>query len=182
MQNKSFEKLEKIDNFVGTFFHIMLGGLIVLCVLLLILGFVICSFGDLAIGLIVAGCSIVIAVFGIIALHFANMLFEVLIDSLVDTKSSALYMANISAKCSELLDSKNNAKSAKPQEHRISFYLHQPQMGEYLTDKPDRFSKSIMNAMAFESEEEALKYADSKGLKIGEKWKVVKKDLIVPIE
>ena len=44
-----------------------------------------------------------------------------------------------------------------------------------------RVVKDIFSAIKFNSEEEAKRFADYKRIEIGEKWQIVKKNLIIPI-
>lgn len=111
------------------------------------------------------------------ALSISEVFLEIYVDSLFDIKSICIDVDNIDS----------NAKKNGYEECHC-FFLFYAVEGSYLSnetlnDKRLIATKKMSNAIRFDGIDEAQKFATSRNIVVdNEHWKIIKKDLIVPIE
>ncbi len=112
------------------------------------------------------------------------MFSNAVIDAMTDIKQTSIVVEDMQNNQKEQLSLKIESQSF---ETSTCYLLRYIEKGSYLSatsveDRSLRVTKSITTAIKFNSEQEAKKFADYKDLSVGEKWDIVKKDLIIPIE
>lgn len=180
MKNDNFNAISKADNMAKNFKIIMLVVVSALAAIYVIGGIVVCALVDVSTGITMLLSGIIIGVLGVFGTYFTHQLIVVMLDATIDIK------ANRIANESKLNDVKQPS-SQSAYERCEAFYLLYLERDAYLyldIENPSSLKtiKSLLDAMKFQSEEEALKFADYKRLNMQEKWKVVKKELIIAVD
>lgn len=185
MINKSFSEIEKAKRYVEVFKKVAVTLCAILAVIMLIAGIILCVY-DGAAGVSYIIYSVILCGFGIFMVYFTNAISNVFVDGMDDIKSSAILIEQIAKGNSGKNNEQNVNVFPKFFESCINFYLYYVEKGAYLSastveEQSLRVVKDIFSAIKFNSEEEAKRFADYKRIEIGEKWQIVKKNLIIPI-
>lgn len=185
MINKSFSEIEKAKKYVEVFKKVTVTLCAILSVLMLIAGIILCVYnGTTGVSYIIY--SVILCGFGIFMVYYTNAISNVFVDGMDDIKSSAIMIEQIAKGNSGKNNEQNTNVFPKSFESCINFYLYYVEKGAYLSastveEQSLRVVKDIFSAIKFNSEEEAKRFADYKRIEIGEKWQIVKKNLIIPI-
>lgn len=184
MANNSYDGLSKTEEMSKKFKIIGLVVAIFLAVTYFIGGICLCVLVDVQTGVTMLFSGLIIGALGIFGVYFLHQLLMVQCDAMRDIKAARI--ANDEREISGDTSSQNVVVQ-KAYETSELYYLLYLERGAYLyvdVENPGalKTTRSLLSAMKFQSEEEALKYADYKGLNMEEKWKIVKKSLIVAVE
>lgn len=179
MRNKNFRDLEKAKRYVDTFLKVALAFCIIMALLLVILGIILCVYDGVS-GAIYIINGVIVGAFGIFISYLVHALLTVFVDGMNDVKTSGIII-------DEMSGNSNVTTSAKTYESCTNYYLFYVDKDAYLSAKTMdgqgiKGVRDVLSAMKFQSEDDAKRFAEYKRLEIGEKWQIVKKDLIVPID
>lgn len=185
MINNSYVNLSEAERLAKKFKVLCIVILSIFSGFCIIGGIIVCAVVEISTGISLLVSGIVSGALGIFGIHVLFWFVQVACEAMCDVKESRIMVGEI--KDHLLKPTKEKNSTPKAFETCSWYYLMYIERGAYLFEESAsaqtvKTINSLIGAMKFQSEEEALKYADYKGLKIGEKWKVVKKDLIVPIE
>lgn len=178
MRNKEFGNLEKAKRYVDAYLKVALAFFIIMAVLLVIAGIILCVYsGAVGVGYMISGG--IVCGFGIFMSYMIHALLTVFVDGMNDVKESGIVI-------DEMSETQNAPNSAKTYESCSNYYLFYADKDAYLSAKTMdgqgiKGVRNVLSAMKFQSEDDARRFAEYKRLEIGEKWQIVKKDLIVPI-
>lgn len=179
MRNKNFRDLETAKKYVDTFLKVALAFCIIMAVLLVIGGIILCVYsGAAGASYIITG--VIVGAFGIFMAYMVHALLTVFVDGMNDVKTSGIII-------DEMSGNSNVTSTAKTYESCTNYYLFYADKDAYLSAKTMdgqgvKGVRDILSAMKFQSEDDARRFAEYKRLELGEKWQIVKKDLIVPID
>lgn len=184
MRNKNFSKLNDLERLFNTLRNVAITITIVVSVFMFIGGIIICVYGEIATGISAIISSLILGGFGSFAIYCSHMFAIAIIDAMTDIKQTSVFVEDIQANHGGQASVKFESKSY---ETSTCYLLRYIEKGSYLCsstveDRSLRVTKSIMASLKFNSEQEAEKFADYKGLSLEDKWDIVKKDLIIPIE
>lgn len=183
MKNDNYQGITKAERMAKIYKNIMLFVTVFVAVVSFIGGICICALVDVSTGVVYVFGGLIIAAIGIFGVFYAYQMTLTLLDVATDVKANRI--KNESVPCVEVPE--YNQINNRAYETSECFYLQYIERDAYLfidVKEPSalKTTRSLLSAMRFQSEEEALKYADYKGLAMGEKWKVVKKQLIIAVE
>lgn len=181
MDKNSFDKLNKARVIVKVLYAVTCV-LIVFAALAMIISYGIMiseaqTDDEIKIGIIAIVCAVVGSVVALLLNYCAKVFLEIYVDSLFDIKNICIDVDNIDS----------NAKKNGYEECHC-FFLFYAVEGSYLSnetlnDKRLIVTKKMSNAIRFDGIDEAQKFATSRNIVVdNEHWKIIKKDLIVPIE
>lgn len=172
VKNNVFSDISKAEEMAQKFKTILLVVMGILTAVFVIGGICFCVLIDVIIGMAMLLFGIIIGVLGIFGAYFLYQLLFVLLDAMRDVKLNRI--------ANESKLSNNAQQTQNVDEARELYYLLFVEQNAYLyidQESPDvlKATRSLRKAMSFDSEEEALKYAEQKGLNLNERWKIVKK-------
>lgn len=184
MRNRDFSKLSNLVRVFNTLRNVAITITIVVSILMFIGGIVICVYGEIATGISSIISSLIFGGFGSFAIYCSHLFATAIIDAMSDIKQTGITVDDMQNNQSEQVSLKLESKSY---ETSTCYLLRYIEKGSYLSstsveDRSLRVTKSITTAIKFNSEQEAEKFAIYKDLSVGEKWDIIKKDLIIPIE
>lgn len=184
MRNREFSKLSALTRVFNTLRNVAITITIVVSILMFIGGIIICVYDGIPIGISSIICSLVLGGFGSFMIYCSHLFVTAIIDAMSDIKQTGIAIDDMQNNQAKQVSLKLESKSF---ETITCYLLRYIEKGSYLSsasveDRSLRVTKSITNAIKFNSEQEAKKYADYKDISIDDKWDIVKKDLIIPIE
>ncbi len=184
MRNKDFSKLTNLERVFGTLRNVAMVITIISSLAMFVGGIIVCVYVDISTGVSSIISSLIIGGFGTYMIFCSFMFANATIEAMADIKQTSIAVEEMQKNQSGQFSLKLEGKSY---ETSTCYLLRYIDKGAYLSstayeERALKVTKSIMTAIQFQSETEAKKFADYKGLPIGEKWDIVKKDLIVPIE
>lgn len=183
MRNKDFNELDKAKKYVDIYFKVAISFCIVMAVLMLIAGIVLCVYDGVS-GVIYIISGAIFCGIGIFGVFVTRTMLAVFVDGLNDIKQSGLAIDAIATS-----DKFSNNETDKPKSYEscTNYYLYYIDKNAYLcsssmSGQGMSVVKNVLSALKFQSEDEAKRFADYKRIEIGDKWQIVKKDLIIPID
>ena len=184
MRNRDFSKLNNLEKIFGTLRNVSMVITIILSLIMFIGGVLVCALVDVATGISYIVSSLILGGFGTYMIFCSFMFSNAVIDAMTDIKQTSIVVEDMQNNQKEQLSLKIESQSFETSTCYLWRYIEK---GSYLSatsgeDRSLRVTKSITTAIKFNSEQEAKKFADYKDLSVGEKWDIVKKDLIIPIE
>lgn len=184
MRNRDFSKLSDLTRVFNTLRNVAITITIVVSILMFIGGIIICVYGEIVTGISSIISSLVLGGFGTFSIFCSHLFATAIIDAMSDIKQTGITIDDMQNNQAKQVSLKLESKSF---ETSTCYLLRYIEKGSYLSstsveDRSLRVTKSISGAIKFNSEQEAKKYADYKDLSVDEKWDIVKKDLIIPIE
>lgn len=181
MRNNSFNKLEKADKMVDSFLKVAISLDLICALLLLIGGILVCALVDVGTGIGYIISALIMCGFGVFLVYLSHSLLTVFVDGMNDIKTSGIAI-------DELKSRQNIPEINIPKafEQCTNFYLYYSDKGMYLSlsaieSQTVSVVKDLQQAIKFQTEEEALRFAEYKRLTIGDKWTIIKKNLIIPL-
>lgn len=185
MRNRNFNNLESAKTLTGTYFKVGIALIVITALCMFIAGIVVCVQVDIGMGIGYIIASLIYGGFGAFFVYMIYMLVRIYVDGMNDLKCNGIAIDGIAG-------GENGANTvlphAKAYETCTNYYLYYVEKDSYLSANNSadgqsiRVVKNVLSALKFVSEEEALRYADYRRFDVGGKWKVVKKDLIIPLE
>lgn len=171
-RNTDFASIQDAKKLVDNYLKVSIAICLIVSLCVLILGIVYCVYGNI-VGVFYIVSAIITAFFGVFMSYLIYTLLIVFIDGMRDVKISGI-------KLDEFSEKSNNTKAY---EFCSNYYLYYNEEDAYLSsNKGMRVVKDVLNALGFHSEDEAKLFAEYKKIEIGEKWKIVRKDLFLPID
>lgn len=187
MKNNSYQDITKAESMAKKYKYIMLFTIAFLALTFVIGGICICALVDASTGAPMIFSGIIMGALGIFGAYYSYQMTIVLLDVATDVKTNRIMNEGRAISNAPQQPQVLQAIAQCAYETSDMYYLMSLESAEYLyadlsNSQVLRTTSSLLEAMNFQSEEEALKFADYKGLRIDEKWKVVRKKLIIPIE
>ncbi len=175
-RNADFKNIQDAKKLVDNYLKVSIAICLITALGVLILGIVYCVYGDI-VGVFYIVSAIITGFFGVFMSYLTYALLMVFIDGMRDVKISGI-------KFDEFSEKTNNTKAY---EFCSNYYLYYNEKDAYLSSNTMngqgmRVVKEVLNALKFHSEDDAKLFAEYKKIEIGEKWKIVKKDLFLPID
>lgn len=182
MRNRNFNDLDKAKRYVDVFLKVALSFNIVMAVFMVIAGIFLCVY-DGASGAVYIIGGVVTCGFGIFMVFMIHSLLMAFVDGMYDIKYNGIVLDNMAKSDSAHVVAESVAKSY---ETCTNYFLYCTEKNAYLSSNAINAQgvsvvKDVLCALKFQSDDEAMRFADYKRLEIGEKWQIVKKELIIPL-
>ncbi len=184
MRNRDFSKLNNLEKLFNTLRVVAITITIAMSILMFIGGIIVCVYNEIATGISAIITSLIFGGFGTFVIYCSHMFAIAIIDAMTDIKQTSVVVEDMKT---NRIEQSSVTIGSKSYETSTCYLLRYIEKGSYLSassveDRSLRVTKSIMASLKFDSEQEAEKFADYKGLSLDDKWDIVKKDLIIPIE
>lgn len=178
MINKDFTNFNKAKKYVNAFLNVSMTFCIIIAILLIIGGIIIASY-DIVTGVTYIISGAIACGFGIFMTYMIHSLLTVFVWGMNDIKNIGITIESIADSTRQL------PAMLKYYESCTNYYLYYIDKDSYLSSNSTdgqglRVVKDVLYALKFQSEEEAKRFAVYNRLKLGENWKIVKKNPNVP--
>lgn len=182
MDNKHFNNLEKADRIIELFRNVFYVLTALFMVATFIAGIVYACEYSVGYGLAMLFGGLIIGGIYLFLIYCFSIFAIAIVEMMYDVKNNRLCNETIK----DISVSGNKTIGANAFEEVHCYLLYHIERGSYFASVENgdviKVTKRILVANRFKSEEDAKRFAEYKQLKLEEKWKIIEKDLLIPIE